>query len=66
MPIKTPKGKMTRNSPAESPILLRREIPMAWGTTTEILALEINPSLYARETKHLTRKDIDTYLIPNG
>ena len=35
VPIKTPKGKMTRNSPAKSPILLRREIPMAWGTTTE-------------------------------
>ena len=24
-------------SPAESPILLRREIPMAWGTTTDSL-----------------------------
>ena len=22
-------------SPAESPILLRRDVPMAWGTTTE-------------------------------
>ena len=35
VPIKTPKGKMTRKSPAESPILLQREIPMAWGTTTD-------------------------------
>ena len=35
VPIKTAKGKMTRKSPAESPILLRREIPMAWGTTTD-------------------------------
>ena len=33
--IKTPKGKMTRNSPAESPILLQREILMAWVTTTD-------------------------------
>ena len=63
---KTPKGKITTISPAESSILLRREIPMAWGTTTEILALEINPSLYARETKHLTLKDLDSYLILDG
>ena len=28
-------------SPAESPILLRREIPMAWGTTTDSLRVEI-------------------------
>ena len=35
VPIKTPKGKMTRNSPVELPFLLRREIPMAWGTTTD-------------------------------
>ena len=47
-------------------ILLWREIPMAWGTTTEILTLEINPFLYARETKHITLKDIDSYLIPDG
>ena len=37
VPIKTPKGKMIRKSPAESPILLRREIPMAWGTKTDRL-----------------------------
>ena len=42
-------------SPTESPILLRREIPMAWGTTTDRLPPEINPSLYARETKGLTQ-----------
>ena len=35
VPMKTPKGKMTRKSPAELPILLRREIPMAWGTTID-------------------------------
>ena len=52
--------------PAESPILLRREIPMAWGTTTDRLTPEINPFLYARETKHLTLKDLDSYLIPDG
>ena len=27
-------------SPAELPILLQREIPMAWGTTTDSLTLE--------------------------
>ena len=30
-----PKGQLLGTSPAESPILLRREIPMAWGTTTD-------------------------------
>ena len=44
VPIETPKGKMTRNSPVESPILLQREIPMAWGTTTDSLTPEINIS----------------------
>ena len=46
--------------------LLRREIPMAWGTTIEILTLEINPFLYARETTQLTLKDLNSYLIPDG
>ena len=62
VPIKTPKGKMTRNSPAESPILLRREIPMAWGTTTDSLTPEINPFQYAIEIKYLTLKDQTSYL----
>ena len=44
-------------SPVELPILLRREIPMAWGTTTDSLTLEINPFQYAREIKYLTLKD---------
>ena len=39
---------------------------MAWGTTTDRLAPEINPSLYARETKHLALKDLETYLILDG
>ena len=47
------------------PVVLQREIPMAWGTTTDNLTPEINPSLYARETKHLTLKDLDSYLIPD-
>ena len=50
-------------SPAESPNLLRREIPMAWGTTTDSLTPEINPFLYSRETKYITLKDLDLYLI---
>ena len=58
-----PQRTTTRNSPAESPILLKREIPMAWGTTIDSLTPEINPFLYARETKELTLKDLDSYLI---
>ena len=46
--------------------MLQREIPMAWGTTTNKLTPEINPSLYAIEAKHLTLKDLGSYLIPNG
>ena len=63
---KNPQRTTTRNSLAESPILLWREIPMAWGTTTDSLTPEINPFQYARETKHLTPKNLDTYLITDG
>ena len=50
-------------SPVKSPILLWREIPIAWGTTIDSLTPEINTFLYARETKELTLKDLDLYLI---
>ena len=46
--------------------LLRREIPMAWGTTTDSLTPEINPFQYAKEIKCLTLKDQTLYLIPDG
>ena len=36
VPIKTPKQKQG-TSPVKSLILLRREIPMAWGTTIDSL-----------------------------
>ena len=49
---------MTRNSLVWSPILLQRKIPMAWGTTTDKVTTEINPFLYARETKNLTNLGI--------
>ena len=51
MLIKPPK-EMTRNSPVWSPILLQRKLPMAWGTTTDRVTVEINPFPYARETKY--------------
>ena len=47
-------------------VLLRREIPMAWGTTTDKFTPKINPFLYARETKHLTLKYFNLYVIPDG
>ena len=53
-------------SPVWSPILLQRKIPMAWGTTIDRVTIEINPFPYSRETKHLTLKDIETYLILDG
>ena len=64
-----PKGHIIdtgQDSPARSPILLWREIPMAWGTKTDSLTPTINPFLYARETKYLTLKDLDSYLILDG
>ena len=50
----------------ESPILLWREIPMAWGTAIDSLTPEINPFQYAIEIKYLTSKDQTSYLIPDG
>ena len=44
-------------------LVLWREIPMAWGTTTNSLTLEINISQYAIEIKCLTLKDKTSYLI---
>ena len=35
------------------------------GTTTERVTVEIKPFPYARETKHITLKDLETYLIPD-
>ena len=46
--------------------LLWREIPMAWGTTTNSLTPEINPFQYEIEIKYLTLKDQTSYLIPDG
>ena len=66
MPIENPQRTTTRNSLAESPILLRREIGMAWGTTTDNLNPEINISQYEIEIKCLTLKDQTSYLIPDG
>ena len=65
MPIKPPK-EMTRNSPVRSPILLRRKLPIAWGTTIDRVTAEINPFPYSREIKHITLKDLETHLILDG
>ena len=46
--------------------LLRREILMAWSTTTDNLTPEINHFQYAIEIKCLTLKDQTSYLIPDG
>ena len=59
-------NKKQGTSPAESPIMLRREIPMAWGTTTDSLTPEINLFQYAIEIKCLTLKNQTSYLIPDG
>ena len=37
--------------------MLQREIPLAWGTTTDRLTPEINHFQYAIEIKYLTLKD---------
>ena len=44
-------------------ILLRRKTSYGLGcTTTDRQTVEINPFPYARETKHLTLKDLETLL----
>ena len=64
---KTPKEKQLGTSPVWSPILLRRKIPMAWGVPQQIEKPQKSiPSQYAREIKHLTLKDLKTYLIQDG
>ena len=45
-------------------VVLWRKLPMAWGNTTDGVTAEINPFPYAGETKYLTLKDLETYLIP--
>ena len=40
----------------ESPILLWREIPMSWGTTTDSMTPEINLSQYARTVRKSNTK----------
>jgi len=39
---------------------------MDLGTTIDSLTPKINPFQYARETKYITLRDIDSYLIPDG
>ena len=52
---------MSKRQKKKAPIaegeLLRREIPMAWGTTKDKLTLEINPFQYAIEIKFPTLKE---------
>ena len=51
-------------SPAESPILLRRKLPMAWSVPQQTeKPQKLIPSQYEKEIKHLTLKDLETYLI---
>ena len=58
--------RLQHNLPKHPDKLLQREIPMAWGTTTNILTPEINHFQYAREIKYLTLKDQNSYLILDG
>ena len=62
----TPKGKLLGTPQRSHQFYIRGEIPMAWGTTTDSLTLEINPFQYAIEIKCLTLKDQTSYLISDG
>ena len=47
--------------------LLRRRIPMAWGVPQQTnKAQKSIPFQYAREIKHLTLNDLESYLISDG
>ena len=60
------RGFTTVMGQMEGILVLQREIPMAWGTTTDNLTPEINPFQYTIEIKCLTLKDQTSYLIPDG
>ena len=59
--------RKTRNVPSEvTNSIMERNFLWLGGTTTNNLTPEINLSRYARETKHLTLRDTESYLVPNG
>ena len=62
-----PPKKTTRNLPSMVANSVTEKLPMAWGVPqqTEKPKKSI-PSQYAREIKHLTLKDLESYLIPDG
>ena len=60
MTIETPKGQLLGTPQWSRQFCYGQKIPMAWGTTTDKVTTEINHFPYARETKHLTLKDIET------
>ena len=55
--IVPPKPKETKGTaPLESPIMLQREIPMAWGTTIDRETTKFNPfPICKRNTKSNTK-----------
>ena len=53
----------TRNIPSGDANSVTEKIPMAWGTTIDSLTPEINISQYAIETRYLTLRDIEPYLV---
>ena len=45
----------------------REKLPMAWGVPQQTARHKKSiPSQYARETKHLTLRDLKSYLILDG
>ena len=46
--------------------VMERNFLWLGGTTTNSLTTKINISQYARETKHLTLRDIESYLVSDG
>ena len=49
------------------PLCYEEKLPMDCGVPQQTtLTLEINLSQYARENKHLTLRDTESYLVPDG
>ena len=58
--------RKTRNLPSMVANFVTEKTSYGLGcTTTDRETVEINPFPYARETKHLTLKDLESYLIPD-
>ena len=63
----SPKVHVYKSTCISKSICYGEKLPMAWVVQQQTaLTLEINLSQYARETKHLTLRYTESFLVPDG